>query len=374
LRKVWKILKWLFISLVILLIIVVTGALIFTNTAPQFGQIPQGSELEKIQASPHYVDGQFINLIETSLGSFSDILGVLPDFLSAEHLEPVDTIPVKYPGNTIKLVDSLCYITWYGHSAFLIEMEGLRILIDPMLTEMPAPIPFGSSRFPNKKPIPIESLKGIDFVILSHDHYDHLDYKTIIALKDEVDHYYTALGVGSHLKHWGIPSSNITELDWWQEASASGIQLVACPARHFSGRGITDRNKTQWASWIIKGTSYNLYFSGDGGYGPHFREIGEEYGPFDLAMLECGQYNEAWSDIHMFPEESIQAGIDVKARLMMPIHWGAFAIAIHTWKDPIQRFWKEGHRKEAPMIQPYIGERFRLGIDFPQDQWWVELD
>ena len=371
-KRLWWALKRVFLVLLIVVITAVLAITAYVSLAPQFGQKPQGEDLERIQRSPHYQEGAFVNTIQTELGSFADVMETLPEFIFGKNLEPTDTIPVKYDQAPLSTGDH-CYITWYGHSAFLIEMEGKRILIDPMLTESPSPVPFGSRRFPNEKPIPLEALTDIDLVIISHDHYDHLDYKSIKALMPHTGHFYTALGVGSHLKKWGIPSDKITELDWWQNAMAENIELIACPARHFSGRAFTDGNATQWASWVIKGPTHNLYFSGDGGYGPHFKEIGERYGPFDLAMLECGQYNLAWKDIHMMPEESIAAGFDVQAEHFMPIHWGAFALSVHPWQEPVERFTREGFKMNASIIHPYVGERFRLGIDFPRDQWWNDL-
>lgn len=356
--------------LFVFLLILFSGISLFISTAPQFGQAPEGSDLTRISKSPNYKDDHFQNNIETSLGTFSEMLRTVPDFFRGEKMEPRDTLPVQYGSNPQSAVDSLCFVTWYGHSAFLIEMEGKRILLDPMLTETPSPVSFGTSRFPNKKPIPLDELTNIDYVIISHDHYDHLDYQSILLLADRAEHFYTALGVGSHLKKWGIPESHITELDWWDSIMVEGIELVACPARHFSGRGILDRNKTQWASWVVNGKYQKLYFSGDGGYGPHFKEIGERFGPFDLAMMECGQYNKAWKDIHMMPEESVQAGIDVRGEVLMPIHWGAFALAVHEWTEPVERFKKKARKENVSFIHPQIGERFSVGTDFPQVEWW----
>lgn len=358
------------IAVLVTIVVVIVGVLIFVNTAPQFGQPPNGEAKERLKESPHYENGKFVNLIETKMGSFGEMMGTLPEFIFGENQSPDDTLPTRYGESNGDVVDSLCYITWYGHSAFLFEMNGKRILIDPMLGETAAPTSFGSSRFPNQQAVPLEDIREIDLIILSHDHYDHLDYHSIMHLKDHVGHFYTALGVGSHLKKWGIPDSRITELDWWQTTTHDGVDLVACPARHFSGRAIFDRNATQWASWVINSEGYKIYFSGDGGYGPHFKEIGEKYGPFDFAMLECGQYNKAWHDIHMFPEESVDAGLDLKARLSMPIHWGAFNLSIHKWTDPIKRFKDAADSSGLPVVHPYIGERFRLGVDFPNDQWW----
>ena len=369
-KKLFKIIKRLFLGLLILLVLFVMAVIIFVNTAPQIGQKPEGDDLERISQSHNYGDGGFVNLIETKMGSFVDMMGTLPEFLFGENGSPKQPLPVKFGENKTPIVDSLCFVTWYGHSAFLFEIEGKRILIDPMLGDASAPVSFGTRRFPYQRPIPIEELTNIDAVILSHDHYDHLDYGTVIKLKDEVANFYTALGVGSHLKYWGVAAEKITELDWWETARLDSIELVACPARHFSGRGLTDNNATQWASWAIIGLHQKLYFSGDGGYGPHFKEIGEKYGPFDLAMMECGQYNEAWEAIHMMPEQSVLAGTEVKGKLIMPIHWGAFELSVHTWTEPIVRFKAETEKLKASMVHPYIGERFQLGKDFPNEEWW----
>jgi L-ascorbate metabolism protein UlaG (beta-lactamase superfamily) len=373
-KRFWKLLKRTLLILTILVVAITVGVVLFVYTAPQFGQSPQGEDLERISKSPHFKDGQFVNLIVTKMGSFSEMMSTMPGFIFGENQEPKDTLPVRFGENQEAIIDTNCYITWYGHSAFLFEMDGKRILIDPMLGETAAPVSFGSKRFPYEKPIPIGDLTDIDVLILSHDHYDHLDYETIIRLKDEVGHFYTALGVGSHLKSWGIPEAKITELDWWKSAELENMELIACPARHFSGRALVDQNTTQWASWVIKGRYQNIYFSGDGGYGPHFKEIGEKHGPFDLALLECGQYNNAWKAIHMMPEESVQAGIDVKAKLIMPIHWGAFKLAVHEWTEPIKRFKAESIRLKAPMIHPFIGERFSLEHELPRVEWWKTVE
>ena len=181
--------------------------------------------------------------------------------------------------------------------------------------------------------------------------------------------------MGLHLKKWGVPGENIHELDWWDEIEHEGIQLVCTPARHFSGRGLGDRFATFWSSWVIKSNSKNIYFSGDGGYGPHFKEIGDKYGPFDFAMMECGQYNELWSNIHMMPEETAQAAVDVKTDLMMPIHWGSFVLALHTWQDPVERVTKKANELNQPIIVPQIGHPIVLEQkEIPNSDWWRELE
>lgn len=370
-RRFFKVLKWLFISLGAIILILTVIIAIFMNTAPQFGQRPKGDDLKRISKSEHFNDGKFINLIPTAMGSFGEMMRTIPKFINGKYLKPKSPIETEFT-NPDSLSDSLATVTWYGHSAFKIEWQGKTILIDPMLGPVASPVSFGSKRYKYTSPIDLEAFEHIDAIIISHDHYDHLDYHSIMKLKDRTDHFYAPLGVGSHLKFWGIAPEKITELDWWQKAQLDDIQLIATPSRHFSGRGIADRNSTQWASWVLLGEKQKIYFSGDGGYGPHFKEIGEKYGPFDLAMMECGQYNTAWHDIHMMPEESVQAGIDVGGKILMPIHWGAFNLAIHTWVDPIERFTKTAREKEVSMIHPQIGQNFLIGEAFKPIEWWKE--
>jgi len=369
-KKIIKFMLWSIATLVLFALVLVIGITIFVNTAPQFGQRPQGEDLTRISQSENYQNEKFVNLIPTTTGDIWKAMRKLPEMLDTKGKAPTDSVLAHFNHPVAGQSDSAVFVTWFGHSAFLLESNGKKILIDPMLSEVPSPLPFGTKRFAYKEAIPLDELTDIDLVLISHDHYDHLDYPSIVALKDEVKHFVTPLGVGSHLKAWGVAAEQITELDWWQHTSKEGIDFTACPSRHFSGRGVTDRDATQWASWVIQMDSANIYFSGDGGYGPHFKEIGAKYGPFDFAMLECGQYNEAWSEIHMMPEESVQAGIDVNAKISMPIHWGAFLLAPHAWKDPIERFTKTANEKDLTYILPTIGDRFKLGTDFPVKHWW----
>lgn len=283
----------------------------------------------------------------------------------------------------VQMVDSLdivnrpseqCRLTWFGHSAFLLEMDGKKILLDPMFGDTPAPHPWlGSKRYSDGLPIEIEKLPRIDFVIFSHDHYDHLDYGSIQKLKNKVGHFYVPLGVENHLIAWGVPASAISVLDWWDETNAMGIELICAPARHFSGRGLMDRASTLWCSWIIKGKEQKIYFSGDSGYGPHFKEVGDKHGPFDIALMECGQYNEQWEAIHMMPEQTAQAGVEVQAKMIMPIHWGAFTLALHSWTDPVERVLLEAKELDLPVATPIIGEPIIVGDSlYPKSTWWKD--
>lgn len=271
------------------------------------------------------------------------------------------------------LADSLTRVTWFGHSTVLIETAGKTIFIDPMLGDVPAPIPwFGSKRFNPILPIDIENLPFIDVVLISHDHYDHLDYGSILKLKDKVGKFYTPLGVGAHLRSWGVEKDKIIEMDWWETETFDEFKFVSTPARHFSGRGMFDRNSTLWCSWVIQSKHANIFFSGDGGYGSHFKEIGDKYGPFDFTMMECGQYNEQWSQIHMLPKQIPQAQIDLRGKLLMPIHWGAFKLALHSWREPVEFLLKETEKIGIEVTTPEIGEPIILGEPYPSVHWFTK--
>jgi L-ascorbate metabolism protein UlaG (beta-lactamase superfamily) len=242
-----------------------------------------------------------------------------------------------------------------------------------MLGPVPAPHPWlGSKRFNDTLPLAIERIPQLDAVIISHDHYDHLDFGSITKLKDRVNHFYVPLGIAAHLVSWGVSEEKITEMDWWESTNFDGIELVAAPSRHFSGRGVTDRFKTQWSSWVIKGKNDAVYFSGDSGYDTHFKTIGDKYGPFDIAIMECGQYDQQWPLIHMMPEETVQATIDVRGSLLLPIHWGAFKLGLHSWTDPAKRVSKAASEKQVNLTTPIIGETIVLGTKAPSSEWWVQ--
>lgn len=376
-HKLYKFLKKMMIGIGILIGIIVIIAVLFINISPQFGGKATKEQKAIYATSENYIDEKFVNQSEVQLSmSFNDIRKSLVGyFRPLPNTVPKENLPVKK-------IDSLEIVShkddtrlvWFGHSAFLLQIANKNILIDPMFGEVPAPHPMlGSKRFSNELPIEIDKIPEIDAVLISHDHYDHLDYGSIQKLKGKVKMFYTPLGVGVHLQEWGIEKERIVELDWWQGTTFEGLNFVCTPAQHFSGRGLSDRSKTLWSSWVIQSATDAIFFSGDSGYGDHFKEIGEKYGPFDFAMMECGQYNEMWSDIHMFPEETAQAGIDVKAKTIMPIHWGAFKLAMHSWTDPIERVTQKAKELDINIVTPRIGESiFIKESQFkPQDTWWT---
>lgn len=365
--------SYIILSLITLLIITVV---LFINLSPQFGGLASKQQQELFSKSKHYKDGKFLNnggvKIEMSLKDSFKAMWIL--FKSNSKAEPNKNIAVqKVDSISIANYNSKTRFIWFGHSTFLLQTKGKNLLIDPMFGDVPAPNPLlGNKRFSNELPIEIEKLPSIDAVLITHDHYDHLDYESIQKLKDKVKLFFTPLGIGIHLLKWGVEKERIIELDWWQEIKFDDLTIRCTPAQHFSGRGISDREKTLWCSWIIESDDENLFFSGDSGYASHFKEIGEKYGPFDFAFMECGQYNNLWPLVHMLPEETAQAGLDIKAKKMMPIHWGAFKLASHSWTEPVERISKKAKELNVDLVIPKIGEIIEIGLNDSEEiyPWW----
>ncbi|MDA1678017.1 MULTISPECIES: MBL fold metallo-hydrolase [unclassified Bacillus cereus group] len=313
---------------------------------------------------------KYINQIHTDV-SFKpkDIIGLMTDYFKMKtKLRPIKNLPILLSDNN----ESLESVKWFGHSASLLKIEGKKLLLDPMFGDASSPFPlFNSKRYSGAFSLEREDLQEIDAIIISHNHYDHLNYKSIMQLKDRTKHFYVPTGVAQYLIKWGVSPSEISEHNWWDEITLDTIKLVCAPARHFSGRSMTDRDCSLWCSWLILGKETKVFFSGDSGYAPHFKEIGDKYGPFDLTLMECGQYDPRWSAIHMLPEETVQAHMDVKGELLLPIHWGAFTLALHEWSDPIERVTKEAKRLGVKITTPQIGESITLkSTDYPSSAWW----
>lgn len=373
-----KILKRIALVLGVITLIVSITAIAFMNLSPQFGGKISKEQKKIFEELAHYSKGKFINdePFEIQLDCHSVTEMVKEAFSSIPNTVPEKNIEVEsFDVNTVNNLDNKTRITWLGHSSFLIEIDGKTILLDPVFSDYAAPHKLlGRKRFNNKMPFAVEDLKTIDAVIISHDHYDHLDYPTISKIKDKIQHVIVPLGVGCHFREWGIEDAKIQELDWWQETALGDLKVVCTPSRHASGRGISDQSATLWSSWCFLGGSQNIYFSGDGGYGKHFKKIGETYGPFDYAMMECGQYDVKWAGMHMMPEETIQAGIDVRAKIIQPIHWGAFRLANHTWTDPVERASKEALKKNIPIATPKVGESIIINDSTKvYTNWWTKF-
>lgn len=362
--------------LFLLVALLVAAYFLFNAYYPSFGGDVSKERQLQYATSTQFDSGKFVNTnrVNMDLGFYETMILLKKFFFEkVENGRPKNDIAVqKIDSSNIADYASPTRFVWFGHSSFLIQMNHKNILLDPMFGDVPAPHPLlGGKRFSSELPIAIQKLPKIDAVLISHDHYDHLDYGSISLLKDKVGTFYTPLGVGVHLEAWGVAKDRIVELDWWQTTTFGDLQFVCTPARHFSGRKLSNRQSTLWSSWVISSATENIFFSGDSGYDTHFKEIGEQYGPFDFAMMECGQYNKMWSDIHMFPEETVQAGIDLKADKIMPIHWGAFKLALHSWTDPVERLTKRAGELDLPIITPKIGEAFLLKQAKIENQdWW----
>ncbi|MFD2831763.1 MBL fold metallo-hydrolase [Gramella sp. AN32] len=360
--------------LLVFIVITIIGVFLFMQLSPEFGGKISDDQEETFKASSQYSEGKFHNPGNVRMEmSFSKMTKIAKAYFNPqENTVPENSMPiVRNDAAEINNYAGPARLVWFGHSAFLLQIDAKNILIDPMFGDVPSPHPWlGTKRFSDGLPIEIQQLPKIDAVLFSHDHYDHLDYGSIKKIKDKVAHFYVPLGLGAHLKAWEVPEDQITEMDWWDTTSFKDLKIIAAPAQHFSGRGFGDRDNTLWASWIIQGKTDNIYFSGDSGYGDHFKQIGATYGPFDFAMIECGQYNKHWKEIHMMPEESAQAAKDVNARVAMPIHWAAFKLALHPWTDPVVRFLEKAKELNLKVVTPKIGEKIIIKEPAKVQKWW----
>jgi L-ascorbate metabolism protein UlaG (beta-lactamase superfamily) len=361
---------------------------------PAFGADSAGKRLERIHRSPNFADGAFQNPVGArtvpSGGAASEMAKVYFEKDARARRAPVGTIPV-HPTTLADIAAppaSGLRLTWMGHSSVLAEIDGRRVLFDPVWGERCSPFAFAGPKRLHPAPVPLASLGPVDVVVISHDHYDHLDLPTIKALAATDTVFAVPLGVGAHLESWGVPASRLRELDWNESTEVAGIRLTATPARHFCGRGLRNKQHTLWASWVVVGPEHRIYHSGDTGYFPGFQEIGAEYGPFDATMIQIGAYSEhwpknhtdrtpfpgAWPDIHMTPAQGLQAHLDLQGGkqhgVLMPIHWGTFSLAPHAWAEPGE--WTKDAAEEAGQAAafPTPGEPFEPAGALPADAWW----
>lgn len=294
-------------------------------------------------------------------------------FSAMKKARPKTDLPEMKPDlNEFLLPSDELKVIWFGHSTFLLNMDGKIVLVDPIFSDYAAPVNLMVKRF-QAPVLKLEELPTVDYVLISHDHYDHLDMKTIKFFQDKKTEFITPLGVGAYINEWGIPANRITQKDWWESINFGDVEFIATPSQHFSGRGIFDRNKTLWASWVIRSKNHNVYFSGDSGYDVHFKDIGDKYGPFDLAFMESGQYNEKWKEVHMLPEEAVKAYNDLKAKKYFPIHWGMFSLAFHQWYEPAEKLSLLSKEYDVDLVTPKIGELYSLNENNVTEQWWKEF-
>ena len=343
---------------------------------PKFGAYPEGERLEKIQRSPHHVDGEFRSLIDTPRFSdgnsmFSIFTGDL--FKRFDNLRPA--LPIPTAKTDLKVLDTRQdTIVWLGHSSYFVLFAGKRILIDPVFSPYASPVSFSTQAFDGTSLYTVDDMPAIDVLLITHDHWDHLDHATVTALKDKVGRVLVPLGVGAHLEHWGYAQGKVREADWYEKLEVTpGLAIHLIPARHYSSRWLT-RNKALWTGFVLESATRRILFSGDTGYGPHFKELAQRFGGFDLAALDMGQYDPRWPYIHMTPEEAAQAAEDLQAKALLPAHVGRFNIARHAWTEPFERISGASEGKPYRLATPKIGEPLRVG-DAGQRfaNWWQDV-
>jgi len=352
-------------------ILFTTGALI---VALSLSACVNKSVNKKLTASAHYKNGKFINTEPFEQPGFTKTLAIIKRFIFDEKIntEPTHPIPIRNIelGDLKNNLSQQTAVYRLGHSTILMELNGQIWMTDPVFSERASPVQWAGPKRFHPTPIDLDALPHINGIIISHDHYDHLDKNTIAQIHTKVDGFYVPLGVAQHLLDWGVPASKIHEFDWWQQKQVGDITLVSTPANHFSGRTLTDSNTSLWSSWVIKTPQHKLFFSGDSGYFSGFKEIGNKFGPFDLTMMENGAYDKDWGFVHMTPEQSMQAHQDLRGKIMMPIHNGTFDLAFHEWTDPLERIKQLAFVNKQTLATPQMGERWLLNEATPQTAWW----
>lgn len=324
------------------------------------------------KASGKQYPEKFANTELEYKSGFGDILKITKAYFTTERLNPTPTFELPVHAiSTDQLANEQQDVLYrLGHSSIAMKIDQQLILTDPVFSERASPVQWAGPKRFHQPPISLQELPNIDAVLISHDHYDHLDKASIKTLTDKVDVFIVPLKIGQTLREWNVPEEKIIELNWWESHVHNGVEYVLTPTQHFSGRGLTDRDGTLWGSWVINGQQHKVFFSGDSGYFSGFKEIGDKYGPFDFTMIETGAYNTLWADIHMFPEQSVQAHIDLKGKVMMPIHNGTFDLAMHDWNEPMQQAMEISEQRGVTMVSPEFGQRVELSQPLPIKPWW----
>lgn len=366
-------LKNILISAVVL--VTVAGGVVAMNSCTSIGKSATGARLEAMKASPNWRDGKFVNLLASIEPKFFKSLGKW--MRGADNTVPNAPLPVveRVASDFDISSEGGLRITWLGHSTLLVEIDDHRLLVDPVWSEHPSPFSWmGPKRF-HKTPLTIDELPAIDVVVISHDHFDHLDQYTIQALGKRAPLYVVPLGVGAHLEHWGVSSDCIIERDWWEEVTLNDLTLTATPARHFSGRSLVmaDKSETLWSGWVIAGRKHRIYYSGDTGMFPDFLDIGERLGPFDAVLIEIGAYDQLWADLHIGPEQAIQARLALGSGLFIPVHWGTFDLAAHALTEPVERMLVAAKKAEVTVAVPQPGESIEPANPPEVTQWWPKI-
>ena len=333
---------------------------------PKFGRLPYDYELTKIKKSPNFRKGKFQNINHTpDLVEGANYFTVLYDFLFKKSKRSIPSHILSSKKTDLLTLDpNKNVLVWFGHSSYFMQIDGKKILVDPVFSGSASPIKFTTKSFRGSDIYTTDDIPEIDYLFITHDHWDHLDYETVVKLQPKIKKVITGLGVGLHLQYWGYGVEKIIEKDWNEEITlAPGFIVNTTPARHFSGREFK-RNRSLWMSFVFKTPTMKIFIGGDSGYDTHFKKIGNAFGPFDLAILECGQYNQYWKYIHMMPEEVIQASVDLNAKTILPVHWSKFSLSLHAWDEPIIRITEESKRRNVPIITTIIGAEVDLKAIF----------
>lgn len=341
------------------------------------GTKASGARLARMQASPQWKTDGFVNPLPPREPA---MLPALKDYLgggTSAHATP-DAFPAvasRTADDFASPPESGLRVTWLGHSTLLVEIDGQRVLFDPVWSERASPFTWAGPRRFHEAPLPFDQLPPVDVVAISHDHYDHLDHRTVVRLAATDATFLVPLGVGAHLEYWGVDPGRIVELDWWGKHRIGELELVATPARHFSGRSLfmADRDRTLWAGWAVVGPKHRVYYSGDTGMFPGFSEIGERLGPFDVTMIESGAYNRLWADLHLGPEQAVQAHRMVRGKVMIPVHWGTFNLAMHAWTEPAERVLAAARLANVTVAIPRPGASVQPGVSSGPEPWWPSL-
>ncbi len=368
-----------YLKVLAILVTVLAEGLLLLQGCAFFGGNVSGDRLDRVMASTHQENGTFRNTVPQRAAASGNYWNYIVEQFSGDQVRvPPAAIPVTTVDPEILTSTPAAGLRaiWLGHATVYLELDGKRVLIDPILSDYAAPIDwFGPKRF-HPSPIALEDLPRIDAVLISHDHYDHLDMKTVQHLAKTGSRFFVPLGIGAHLDAWDVPADQIVELDWWQNARLPGLEIVSTPARHYSGRELFDYKETLWSSWTVIGADHRIFYSGDTGYSDHFKNIGEKYGPFDLAVIKIGAYGpgNSWIDIHMDPEHAVQSFVDVRGKRMLPVHWATFNMAFHDWQEPVIRAVRAAKELNIDLVTPRVGEIVTSGVPFHSENWWADIN
>jgi L-ascorbate metabolism protein UlaG (beta-lactamase superfamily) len=324
-----------------------------------------------VGASPQYRDGRFHNTVEASVLPRGAMRAAMREMIFGKQVrKPTAPVPLVTPGAAS--VEGL-HLTWYGHASTLVELDGRRVLFDPVWSKRCSPFQFAGPRRLHPPPVPLDALPQVDAIVISHDHYDHLDLPTVRQLvRTQEAPFLVPIGVGAHLDRWQVPRHRIVELDWDDGVDLAGLRLTATAARHFSGR-LFARDRTLWGSWVVESGGRKVFYTGDSGYFDGYGAIGEKYGPFDASLIQIGAYSPAWPDIHMTPEDAVKAHVDLRAGLLLPVHWATFVLSYHSWSEPVDRLWREAKAFDVSVAIPRPGERVDVAAPPVVDAWWQPL-